>query len=387
MQGNRILVAGGGIGGLTTAIALLKYGFVVDVFEAAPAFNDIGAGVTLAPNALHGYQHLGIADRIVAASVEPNRQEVRLWQDGRVLMTLERGTQMRDKYGAPYVYTHRADLHAILAAAFTEAGGTMHLGVAVTGAGCDADKAWLTLADGSVFEGDLVVGADGLKSVIRQMFEPAPPHFTGHIAWRALVPVDESLREYAEKPGTFIGPDRLAVYYPLRGGSLLNLVFFGRQAGWDDDGWTIPAKRAELETLFAGWCDPVQNMIAHIDETRLFKWAINARTPLKTWSIGDRITLLGDAAHAMTPFLGQGASSAIEDAVVLARALSASDTLAEGLARYEAARLERTSMIQMESNANADRMQGEASEMFGMTKLRNEETLGLFAYDCGTVEI
>jgi salicylate hydroxylase len=173
----------------------------------------------------------------------------------------------------------------------------------------------------------------------------------------------------------------------MRGGTLLNMVFFARQDGWQEDGWTIPAQRQDLTDLFTGWCDGVQEMIAHTIEGKLFKWAINARTPLDRWAIGDRITLLGDAAHAMTPFLGQGASTAIEDAVILARALAASDSRAEGLQRYEAARIERVSMIQLESNANADRMQGDDADLFGMKTLRNEETLGLFAYDCGVVPV
>ena len=387
MKPAHVLIAGGGIGGLTAALALLQRGFAVDVFESARAWADIGAGVTLAPNAMRVMQHLGIADQIEATSVEPVRQQVRHWQDGRVLMALDRGTRMRDLYHAPYVYAHRADLHVILVAAVEALGGRLHLSSPVTAVSADAHGAHLTLADGTVATGDLVVGADGLKSVVRLLQEPAPAHFTGHIAFRSLVPVTPELREIADNPGNFIGPGRLAVFYPLRGGTLLNLVFFGRQPGWTDDGWTIPAKRSELETLFAGWCAPVQQLVAAADETNLYKWAINARTPLKSWSIDGRITLLGDAAHAMTPFLGQGASSAIEDALVLARAIDAADTLPEALTRYEAARIARTSMIQTESNDNADRMQGDDADLFGMSKLRNEETLGLFAYDAGTVAV
>lgn len=128
-------------------------------------------------------------------------------------------------------------------------------------------------------------------------------------------------------------------------------------------------------------------MIARTDPDRLFKWAINARSPLDSWTISDRITLMGDAAHAMTPFLGQGASSAIEDGVVLARALAASETRAEGLRRYEAARVERANFIQAELNANANRMQSDDTDGFEKKEIRNEETLGLFAYDCGSVPV
>jgi salicylate hydroxylase len=387
MKGGRILVAGGGIGGLTAALALLRHGFEVELFEAARAWTEVGAGVTLAPNAMLGFQYLGLGPAIEALGMEPRWQEIRNWEDGRVLKSLERGGQMRERYGAPYLYMHRADLHRILVDAVEAAGGHLHLASPVTEAACSEEGASLTLADGRQVQGDLVVGADGVKSAIRTLFEPKPAHFTGHIVWRALAPVDETLTEFATRPGNFIGPERLVVYYPLRGGTLLNLVFFARQKGWTEDGWTIPAERRELEEVFAGWCEAVQGIIARVDEKKLFKWAINARSPLDSWTIGDRITLLGDAAHAMTPFLGQGASSAIEDGVVLARALAASDTLAEGLRRYETARVERANFIQAESNANANRMQTRETDSFADKKLRNEETLGLFAYDCGSVPV
>ncbi len=387
MRGLNILVAGGGIGGLTTAIALQQAGNQVEVFESAPNFGEVGAGVTMAPNAMLGLQYLGLGPAIEAQGVSPRQQVVRHWQDGRVLKTLTRGDDMREKYGAPYLYMHRADLHAILLEALQSAGGRTRVASRVKTAGADADSAWLELEDGSRVSGDLVVGADGVRSAVRGIYEPIEAHFTGHIVWRGIVDVDDDLRELAENPGNFIGEERLVVWYPLRGGRQLNLVFFARQEGWTEDGWTIPAQRAELKQVFAGWCEPVQLMIDRLDESRLFKWAINARTPLSGWNMHGRITLMGDAAHAMTPFLGQGASSAIEDAVVLARAIQASETLDEALTRYEAARLERASFIQAESNANANRMQSKDADAFDKKELRNEETLGLFAYDAATVPV
>ncbi len=387
MNHAKIVVAGGGIGGLTAALALLQKGFDVTVFESARAFTNVGAGVTLAPNAMVGYKYLGLEEAITARSMEPLSQTVRHWSDGRGLITLERGNRMRENYGAPYLYTHRGDLHEILASAVLAAGGEIHLASGVTKAAATPTGVSVTLVDGRVVEADLVIAADGVKSAIRRQLEAAPPHFTGHIAFRAVVPVNDALREFADAPGSVIGPGRLVVFYPLRGGTLLNIVFFTRQSGWTEEGWTIPATREELRAIFEGWCQPVQTMIDEANENDLFKWAINARSPLPTWTIDDRIVLLGDAAHAMTPFMGQGASSAIEDGVVLARALEASAGLPEALKRYEAARIERTTMIQAESNANADRMQGDDADMFGTTKLVNEETLGLFAYDAGTVAV
>jgi salicylate hydroxylase len=175
--------------------------------------------------------------------------------------------------------------------------------------------------------------------------------------------------------------------YNVRHSKILNLVFFARQDGWNEEGWTTPADPDDLRATYAGWCDDGQRIIEAACRQPMFKWAINARQPLPNWVLDDSVSLIGDAAHAMTPFLGQGAACGIEDAVVLARALAASSSGAEGLRRYEAARKERTTFIQLESNANADRMQGEETDLFGLGKTKDEESLGLFDYDCRTVEV
>ncbi len=382
MSKARITIVGGGIGGFTAAIALSRQGFAVTLLEAAPAFAEVGAGVTLSPNAMKGYVHLGLAERIAAAGVEPARQRIQHWQDGRLLRSIDR-SDMRARYGAPYVGIHRADLHAILVDAAESGGGRLLTNAAVVA----VEGTTAVLHDGRRIEGDLIVGADGLKSVVRRLFEPVPAHFTGHVAWRALAPVEGALKDLVEWPGMHIGPNRMVVRYPVRGARIVNMVFFARQEGWTQDGWTIPAQRSDLETTFAGWAPDVQAMIAAMPEGRIYKWAINARRPLDTWIIDDKVALLGDAAHAMTPFMGQGAACAIEDAIVLSRALGDSASTGEALRRYVAARHERATFIQLESNANADRMQAANTELFGMEGLRNEDTLGLLAYDCRTVPV
>lgn len=382
MSGKRITIAGGGIGGTTTATALAQAGFTVTLLEAAPEFGEIGAGVTLAPNAMLGMDFIGVMERVAAAGVEPRRQRIQHWEDDRALVTMERANA-RDLYGAPYVYIHRADLHAILVEAARDAGVTLRSGAMVA----DSTGATAILANGDRVEADLLIGSDGVKSVIRQRFEASHAHFTGHVAWRATVQATDQLRELIDYPGIHIGPERMITRYPLRGGTVLNLVFFARQTGWEQEGWTIPAAPGDLAETYAGWSPDCMAMIAAANAVPHFKWAINARTPLKNWVIDDCVVLLGDAAHGMTPFLGQGAACAIEDAVVLSRALADSDSISHGLARYVAARHERASFIQLESNANADRMQGADTDLFGLTKLRNEETLGLFEYDCRTVPV
>ncbi len=382
MSKARITIVGGGIGGFTAALALRSQGFAVTLLEAAPAFGEVGAGVTLSPNAMRGYVHLGLAEQIAAAGVEPARQRIQHWQDGRILRVMDR-SDMRARHGAPYVYIHRADLHAILVEAAEKAGAQLFTNAAAVA----VDGSTVILADGRRIEGDLVVGADGVKSVVRQLFEPAKAHFTGHVAWRALAPAEGVLAELAAYPGMHIGPNRMVVRYPVRGSKILNMVFFARQSGWEQDGWTIPALRSDLEATYEGWAPEIQAMIAAVPEGRCYKWAINARQPLSTWIKDDKVALLGDAAHAMTPFMGQGAACAIEDAIVLSRALAASGSIGEALTRYMAARHERATFIQQESNANADRLQTTNTEYFGTENFRNEDSLGLLDYDCRTVPV
>ncbi len=378
----RILIVGGGIAGMTAAAAIAQAGFPVTLLESAPEFGEIGAGVTLSPNAMKGLDFIGVCDAVAAAGVEPQRQRIQHWQDGRTLVAMDRSTQ-RAKYGAPYVTIHRADLHEVLTAAAQRAGVDMRTNAAVVA----SEGTTVSLADGTTVRGDVLIGADGVKSVIRKRFEAAEPHFTGHVAWRTLVPVTPELQELSDFPGLVIGPGAMITRYNVRQSRMMNFVFFARQDGWREEGWTTPVDPQELRQVYAGWCDDVQKMIAAACQQPMYKWALNARTALPGWVLDGNTTLLGDAAHAMTPFLGHGAACGIEDAVVLARALAASATTAEGLKRYEQARYDRAKFIQAESNSNADRLQSEETDLFGLGQMKDEESLGLFDYDCRTVAL
>lgn len=378
----KVVIAGGGIAGMTAAAALAQAGSDVTLLEAAPQFGEIGAGVTLSPNAMLGLDHIGVCEAVASAGVEPTRQRIQHWQDGRTLVAMDR-TGQREKYGAPYVTVHRADLHEILTGAARDAGVDLRCASPVV----DSRGAAAILADGSMVEGDVLIGADGVRSVIRERFETTPPHFTGHVAWRTLVPVSEDLRDLSDFPGIIIGPGAMITRYNIRDYAFMNLVFFARQDGWTDDGWTTPADPEELRQVYAGWCPDAQRLIEAACRQPMFKWALNARQPLASWIIEDKVTLIGDAAHAMTPFLGHGAACGIEDAIVLARAIDAADSVGEGLRRYEASRYDRATFIQLESNANADRMQGQQTDFFGLEEMKDEESLGLFNYDCRTVAV
>lgn len=381
-RAERILIVGGGIAGMTAAAAIAQAGFPVTLLESAPEFGEIGAGVTLSPNAMKGLDFIGVCEEVAAAGVEPQRQRVQHWQDGRTLVAMDRSSQ-RAKYGAPYVTIHRADLHELLTAAAHRAGVDMRTNAAVVG----SEGTTVTLADGTTVSGDVLIGADGVKSVIRKRFEAAEPHFTGHVAWRTLVPVTPELQELSDFPGLVIGPGAMITRYNVRHSKMMNFVFFARQDGWREEGWTTPVDPQELRQVYAGWCEDVQKMIDAACQQKMYKWALNARTALPGWVLDGNVTLLGDAAHAMTPFLGHGAACGIEDAVVLARALAASSTATEGLSRYEKARYDRAKFIQAESNVNADRLQSEETDLFGLGQMKDEESLGLFEYDCRTVEV
>lgn len=381
-----VAVIGAGIAGLSVALALKKNGYAVDLFEAAAELREVGAGITLGPNAMHGLAYLGVADQIVQAGTEPSSQTISHWQDGRELLEMPRA-ESREQYGAPYVYIHRADLSKILQVAALEAGVRLQPGKRLQSLNLARDEVVLNFADGSSSVSSLVVGADGLKSAVRALFEPSPSKFTGHIAFRALAPASPAIEHLVAQPGVHIGPEKMVVRYPLRHSRLLNLVFFARESGWTEDGWSIPASVDELHALYHDWCDDIGLFLEALTPATLHKWAINAHSPLPGWCLEDRVVLMGDAAHAMTPFLGQGAAMAIEDAVVFARALSESPNQRQALKRYEAARRERTHFVQEESRLNADRLQGPAAELYGLGKLRNEETLGLFNYNCATVSI
>lgn len=381
-RSEQVIVVGGGISGMVAATALAQQGFPVTLLESAPEFGEIGAGLTLTPNAMRGLDFIGICDAAAAVGVEPGKQRFQHWKDGRTLVALDRSTQ-RAKYGAPYITVHRADVHDVMTAAARRAGVEMIAGASVV----SSEGTTVTTADGRQFGGDVLIGADGVKSVIRERFEAQAPNFSGHVAWRALVPVTPAIQELSEYPGIIIGPGAMIARYNVRGSKIMNLAFFSRQSGWNEEGWTTPADPAEVRAVYKDWCSDAQLLIAEACKQPMYKWAINTRKPLPTWVVDGNVTLIGDAAHAMTPFLGQGAVTGIEDAIVLARALSASATIAEGLTRYEKARYERATFIQRESNANADRMQGQDTDLFGLEEFGEEEALGLFEYDPRTVEI
>lgn len=340
MEGQNILIVGAGIGGLAAAIALQRAGAKVRIFEQAAQLGEVGAGLSISPNGALGLKSLGVFDEFRAVAYAPDYQVVRQYKTGRVLATVTRGERLEENHGERYYVVHRADLHGVLADAVrAHDSDAIVTGRRFVDLEQDASGVAIRFEDGSWERGDAVIGADGVRSRVRStLFGAEEVRFTGYIAWRGLVPMNQVPIDALDPPSqVWIGPGHMINRYPVSGGKLLNFVAFAERSGWEEEGWNIPASKAELAAEFAGWHPHVTRIIEATPEAKLFKWALCARSPLMRWVRG-RAALLGDAAHPLLPYLGQGAVMAIEDAVLLGRAMHDSEDLAQGLARYEADR-------------------------------------------------
>lgn len=389
MDERPILIAGAGIGGLTATLALQRAGFPVRVFEAAPALGEVGAGLTLAANGSRVIQVLGLGEVLERHAVVPARGAVLDYRDGHELVDIPRGAATTHR-GAPYCQIHRADLHRALAdAVLANDPGCIALDRRVAGIVHHDGGVTVELGDGSTASGRALIGCDGIRSTIRAaLFGAESPRFTGYVAWRGLIPMDR-LPPGMIQPESAVwqGPGHFLTRYRIRGGTLLNYVAIARSERWTDEGWSVPSTVDEVLAEFADFNVTARTMLAATPPDRLFKWGIFDREPLGHWTVG-RISLLGDAAHAMTPFLGQGAVMALEDALVLARAFEAARSVPEALARYEAARRERTTAVFLASRENGQRLTSFDPDRYRSGQVfTNEESLGLADYDAATVPV
>jgi 2-polyprenyl-6-methoxyphenol hydroxylase-like FAD-dependent oxidoreductase len=335
-----VLIIGGGIGGLTAAHALRQRDIDVLVCEQANAINDIGAGIQLSPNAIKAYRALGLEAEIDKIGFETEYQTIRSWRSGRIISRQPRKGVMRARYGAPYYTLHRADLLEVLGRSLPQTG--LRLGARCIGVETNDHGTVARFSDGAEVEADIVVGADGIHSVTRAgLFGDASPRFTGCLCWRGLVAADAVPKTISTSDGTaWWGPHGHIVHYPVRGGALLNFVAHYDSAAWTEESWTRECDRSELMQTYARWNEALLQLIACSE--RYYKWALYDREPLERWSKG-RVTLLGDSAHAMLPYLAQGACMAIEDGYVLAAAIARSpEDLTAALAQYEAQRIPRS---------------------------------------------
>ena len=340
----RVAIIGGGIGGLTAAIALSRAGVDVSVHEAAAELKEIGAGVALHANAMRVLRAIGVEDGVRKVAGRSEWAVTRNGVTGRVISKTSRGQQAA-LLGIEGATVHRADLLDVLAAAVPP--GVVSLGQRCVSIDADGEVAVARFADGSSAEADVIVGADGIHSVVRTaLFGPDAPRFTGKICYRSVIPAS-AVRgtPLGADNGQWLGPHGTIVLYPLRGEELINVVCHYDDASYRHESWVAQCPRDEVLTRYAGWHESLLRLFAAGDTW--YKWALYDRDPIPAWTRG-RVTLLGDAAHPMLPYLGQGACQAIEDGAVLAAALSAPGAASDPVAaldRYERTRRPRASRV------------------------------------------
>jgi salicylate hydroxylase len=355
-----VLIAGGGIGGLTAALALLRRGFDVDVYEQAAELREVGAGLQISANGNRVLHELGVSEALHALACEAAGKEVRLWNTGQTWKLFDLGAVSVERYGFPYYTVYRPDLLAVLADAVRrEKPDAIHLNAKCTGLSQDTDGVTLRFEGGEA-RGDVLVGADGVHSRVRQtLFGADAPQSTGLMAWRGTISMERLPARMRRLVGTnWIGPGAHVVHYPVHRGELMNFVGVVERDDWRVESWTARGTCAECHADFPGWHDDVHLMIANIATP--FKWALMGRAPLAEWTVG-RATLLGDACHPTLPFLAQGAVMALEDGFILARALAAdADAPETALRRYENARKARTARIVQGSAENSRRFHDRA---------------------------
>lgn len=350
----KVVIVGGGIGGLTAALTFNHFGWRVEVLERASELSEIGAGIQISPNGMKVFRAIGLEEEISKTAFAPEALELRFGRSGKQIFEIEARRAVLERWGAPYLHLHRADLVGMLKRQLeARQPGAVRLGAACTGYRQSEAGAAVTLENGEEVSADLVVGADGIHSVIRtQMLGDEHPDFTGNVAWRAVVPMDR-LGDLAPPPTAcvWVGPNRHAVTYRLRGGELANFVGIVEQNEWTSESWTERGTKEEVLSIFEGWHPAVTNMIEKADAH--FRWALFDRQPLSRWVDG-RVVLLGDACHPTLPFQAQGAVMAIEDAYLLAKLCSDTpNDLDTALSTYFETRLARTSRVQAASWANA----------------------------------
>ncbi len=344
-----IAVIGAGIGGLTLAGLLLQRGYGVTVYEQARRFARIGAGIQQSANTIRILRTLGLEDRLLATAFQPKSWNNREWDTGEVKFELLLGPGHAARYGAPYLLMHRGDLHEAIASAVPAAHVRLEhrlVDLAETAGGVT-----LRFADGSTARHDAVVGADGVHSVVREwLFGPDAPRFTGRVAYRTTFPTSLLNGTPVEDCVKWWGPDRhIVIYYVKPQREEIYFVTSVPEPGWRTESWSAKGDLDQLRAHYRGFHPEVQAVLAACPDVH--KWAIYERDPMPSWG-RSKAVLLGDACHAMTPYMAQGAASAIEDAAVLTRCLEESGDPAEAFARFAATRQERTATIQLTSHRN-----------------------------------
>ena len=352
----KIAIVGGGIGGLTAALALSQNPYDITVFERSAGIREIGAGVQISPNAGRLLHSLGLGAAYSEISVNPHRVVLRRWEDDSIIRATDLDESFISQHQVPLANVARNELVEIIGnAVAARANVTLKFSTHVVAVEPGESSSVVLFSDGSSQTFDIVIGADGIHSVVRPCVGGVDkPRFSGSAAYRALVP-RSAVEDLPIDVTNRMGPDRHVVSYFIgRNRSHLNLVCISPEDSWESESWTEQGTMEDLYSRFEGWSSDFLSLLGRVEEP-VFRWALYDREPLEQWGIGTT-TLLGDACHPMLPFMAQGSCQAIEDAVVLARCLSDVSTsdAASALRRYEDARQGRTAQVQTSSLMNRD---------------------------------
>ncbi len=344
LKGQEISVIGAGIGGLAAALALAGRGALVRVLEQAPEIAEVGAGLQISPNGVAVLDALGVGEQARARSVASRAVHLIDGPSGRDVARLDLA---RDAPGRAFLLFHRADLQGLLLEGARAAGVTVETGRRLVSVDLEGERPRLTFADGRSEEVGFLVGADGLHSVLRAAINPPEkPFFTGQVAWRALV---GDTGRATDEARVYMGPGRHLVTYPLRGGTLINIVAVEERDAWAEEGWFHRDDPDNLRAAFAGFCPEVRDLLGRVEEVHV--WGLHRHEVALEWHRG-RAAILGDAAHPTLPFMAQGAVMALEDAWALADSLAALG-LVDGPALYQSRRRVRAARVIEAANKNA----------------------------------
>lgn len=341
-----VLVSGGGIGGLAAALALVRQGFAVQVFEQAPEIGEIGAGIQLGPNAFHAFDALGVGDKTRSRAVYTECMVMHDALDETLVGRIETGEAFRQRFGNPYAVIHRVDIHSSLLEAVQETDQVeFHTSTRIEKVEQDTHTGVVTAIDqnGKRWLGQALIGADGGKSVVRTQYVGDPPKVTGHVVYRAVVDKQDFPDDLKWNAASlWAGPKCHLVHYPLRGGEQYNVVVTFHSRQQEEWGVTEGSKQ-EVESYFQGICPRARQLIELPKSWK--RWATADKEPIATW-YWDRVTILGDAAHPTTQYMAQGACMALEDAVTLGEALRVSgNDWSRALPLYQHNRVARTARI------------------------------------------
>lgn len=342
-----IVIAGAGIAGATAAIACRLKGFDVTLLEQASSIDPVGAGLQIQPCATRVVQAIGLAENLASIGSVPSNIDFVAAHSGKLVI---RGVPNNRNQEFPHYQVHRADFHSMLLDRAIALGATLELNASIQAADTGAHRATVFLQDGRAVSADLVIGADGVKSIIRGvLFGGDNPRFTGHVAYRAMV--DASLLTHQVKAGVVLGPNAHFVIYPLRNGEWINVVAQMEASDWQEEFWTTRGDLNVLRQMFSGWHADVDCLLGAMTET--YKWGLFTRAPMPSWS-KERTVLIGDACHAALPNLGAGAAMAMEDAFLLAELLAAQpNNIQHALKKLYELRIVRCTKVQQVSARNA----------------------------------